>query len=143
MPPDTRAGDFAGCTANLESIARFHLARPVRVVWRHAVPWLGLARRAEAGPVIELNADAPAGDLGHIFMHELAHHVHGHVTMVTPAGYEAADTDAILARLSPLEAAGVQAVIDQREAEADTWACAALASFEARFGDFLTAIGGG
>lgn len=137
------AGDFMHATPSLEAIARHFVGEDVRVRWQPSQHWLGLARRTPDGAEILLNPGAAAADLGHIFFHEMGHHVRGHVTTVvtsTPAQMAATDSDAILARLTPPEQAAWGATIDAREAQADAWAQEYLEAFQARFGPFLGAL---
>lgn len=137
------AGEYAGAVCNLEAIARHYAGRPVTVRFQSARAWLGLARQTPGGPEVLINPTAAAADLGYILFHEVGHLVCGHVTLedATDAAALADDDQATaLGRLAPAERAAVGAALDRREAEADEWACAALAAFEGRFGPFLQAI---
>lgn len=144
MDGQALAGEYAGATANMEAIARWHAGADVRVTWQPSPFWLGLARRAPDGLQILLNPAAAAADLGYIFFHELGHLVCGHAvteSMYTPAEMAHDDTAARLERLTPPERASWGAAIDARETQADSWAWAALGAFQRRFGPFLKAIG--
>lgn len=137
------AGRYAGATANLEAIARHYVGADVQVTWQPATTWLGLSRLTPSGFEILLNPAAPAGELGHIFFHEMGHLVNGHAQIVStqaPAELADDDTPAHLERLTPPEAVAWQPVLDAREAAADSWAFDALRAFEGRFGPFLKAI---
>lgn len=137
------AGDYRDSVCNLEAIARFYVREFVRVHWQPSQHWLGLARRTEHGAEILLNPYAAAADLPFIFFHEVGHHVRGHVVTINPLSLaEMADDDqaARLERMTPPEADTWRAVIATREDEANEWARAHLAAYEARFGPFLRAI---
>ena len=128
-------------TTNFETIATHYLGEKVWVDWRASAHWQGLALRMGAGPVIFLNPSAV--DLAFVFWHELGHHVCGHCTIINRADYGdlgAADSDAILANMTPAERAYFEPMIDERENEADGWALTHLAAFERRFGPFLAAM---
>ena len=143
MDGQALAGEYIGATANLQAIARYYLGADVWVRWQPSQHWLGLARRIAQGAEVLINPYAPAADLGHIFFHELAHLVHGHVLIIstqTAADLADDDTAAHLERLTLPERATIGAIIDVREAEADRWAYEALEAFEGRFGPFLQAI---
>ncbi len=137
------AGDYAGATDNLEAIARHYVGADVRVTWQPSTIWLGLARLTPSGFEILLNPAAPAGKLGHIFFHEVAHLVNGDATFIDMRSAEdvaGVNPPAMLERITPAEMTVIGPAIDARETAADRWAADALRTFQGRFGPFLKAI---
>lgn len=82
--------------------------------------------------------------MGYIFFHEVGHHVCGHlVVMDTKTPEEWADFSSesfCMERMTPSEAGFFRALTDSNEREAESWALATLAAFEAQFGPFLVAL---
>lgn len=143
MDLQAHAGDYAGCTSALESIARHYVGAAVRVTWQPATTWWGLARLTPAGFEILLNPAAPAAELGFVLFHELAHLVNGDATLIDMRSAEdvaGVNPPAMLERITPAEKAAIGPAIDAREAAADRWAETALREFQGRFGEFLRAI---
>ncbi len=133
-------------TANLATIASHYTGQRVIVTWQSSPYWRGLAYRTDAGAVIALHPALTPDEVGHVFFHEVGHHVLDHVQIVASmplATLATVDTDAIMQRLTAPERDHWDAQTRQHEAQADSWATVALAVFERRFGPFWAAVNDG